>query len=139
MTTITINNFSSKNKEIILEKCMELKDNYDLDASNTIGEDMADISGLAITIQYLRDFYIKNNYDSSILKLSLQKFFSYYAISQKGFIYKEAIYNQLLFNPHPMNKYRVNVPLSRSELFRNIYNVKKNNGMWWKSLSKLWS
>ena len=120
-------------------KYLANKDNYDLDASNTIGEDMADISGLAITIQYLRDFYIKNNYDSSILKLSLQKFFSYYAISQKGFIYKEAIYNQLLFNPHPMNKYRVNVPLSRSELFRNIYNVKKNNGMWWKSLSKLWS
>jgi putative endopeptidase len=120
-------------------KYLAKKDNYDLDASNTIGEDMADISGLAITIQYLRDFYIKNNYESSILKLSLQKFFSLYAISQKGFIYKEAIYNQLLFNPHPMNKYRVNVPLSRSELFRNIYKVKKNDGMWWWSLSKLWS
>ena len=30
MTTITINNFSSKNKETLLSKCMELKDNYDL-------------------------------------------------------------------------------------------------------------
>jgi predicted metalloendopeptidase len=100
---------------------------------------MADISGLAITIQYLRDFYIKNKYETSILKLSLEKFFSLYAISQKEFIYKKAIYNQLLFNPHPMNKYRVNVPLSRSELFRNIYKVKKNNGMWWRSLSKIWS
>lgn len=38
-----------------------------------------------------------------------------------------------------MNKYRVNVPLSRSELFRKIYKVKKNNGMWWKSISKIWS
>ena len=120
-------------------KYLAKKDNYDLDASNTIGEDMADISGLAITIQYLRDFYIKQNYESSILKLSLEKFFSLYAISQKEFIYKKAIYNQLLFNPHPMNKYRVNVPLSRSELFRKIYKVKKNNGMWWKSISKIWS
>jgi putative endopeptidase len=120
-------------------KYLAKKDNYDLDASNTIGEDMADISGLAITIQYLRDYYIKNNYESSIIKISLEKFFSLYAISQKEFIYKKAIYNQLLFNPHPMNKYRVNVPLSRSELFRKIYKVKKNNGMWWKSISKIWS
>jgi len=120
-------------------KYLAKKDNYDLDASNTIGEDMADISGLAITIQYLRDFYINNNYESSILKISLEKFFSLYAISQKEYIYKKAVYNQLLFNPHPMNKYRVNVPLSRSELFRNIYKVKKNDGMWWWTLSKIWS
>jgi len=128
-----------QNDIIYQYKYLAKKDHYDLDASNTIGEDMADISGLAITIQYLRDFYIKNKYESSILKLSLEKFFSLYAISQKEFIYKKAIYNQLLFNPHPMNKYRVNVPLSRSELFRNIYKVKKNNGMWWRSLSKIWS
>jgi putative endopeptidase len=128
-----------QNDIIYQYKYLAKKDNYNLDASNTIGEDMADISGLAITIQYLRDFYIKNKYETSILKLSLEKFFSLYAISQKEFIYKKAIYNQLLFNPHPMNKYRVNVPLSRSELFRNIYKVKKNNGMWWRSLSKIWS
>jgi putative endopeptidase len=128
-----------QNDIIYQYKYLAKKDNYDLDASNTIGEDMADISGLAITIQYLRDFYIKNNYESSIIKLSLEKFFSLYAISQKEFIYKKAIYNQLLFNPHPMNKYRVNVPLSRSELFRKIYKVKKNNGMWWRSISKIWS
>ena len=120
-------------------KYLAKKDNYNLDASNTIGEDMADISGLAITIQYLRDFYINNNYETSILKISLEKFFSLYAISQKEYIYKKAVYNQLLFNPHPMNKYRVNVPLSRSELFRNIYKVKKNDGMWWWTLSKIWS
>ena len=128
-----------QNDIIYQYKYLAKKDHHNLDASNTIGEDMADISGLAITIQYLRDFYIKNKYENSILKLSLEKFFSLYAISQKEFIYKKAIYNQLLFNPHPMNKYRVNVPLSRSELFRNIYKVKKNNGMWWRSVSKIWS
>lgn len=140
--------FTKKDKEIYTKiqndiiyqyKSWAKKDNHNLDARNTIGEDMADISGLAITIQYLRDYYIKNNYENPLLKLSLEKFFTYYAISQTEFIYTKAIYNQLLINPHPMNKYRVNVPLSRSELFRNIYKVKKNNGMWWKSLSKIWS
>jgi putative endopeptidase len=115
------------------------KDGYNFDASISIGEDMADISGLAITIGYLRDYYLKNNTDIPVMITSLEKFFAYYAIANKSFIYKNAINAQLITNPHPMNKYRVNVPLSRLELFRNIYKVKKNDGMWWHNLSKIWS
>jgi predicted metalloendopeptidase len=115
------------------------KDGYNFDATNSIGEDMADISGLAITILYLRDYYLKNKVDTPVLIPSLQKFFAYYSISNKSYIYKKALYNQLIFNPHPLNKYRVNVPLSRSEIFRKVYKVKKNDGMWWHSLCKIWS
>jgi len=115
------------------------KDGYNFDASISIGEDMADISGLAITIGYLRDYYLKNNTDIPVMITSLEKFFAYYAIANRSFIYKNAINAQLITNPHPMNKYRVNVPLSRLELFRNIYKVKKNDGMWWHNLSKIWS
>jgi hypothetical protein len=49
------------------------------------------------------------------------------ATSQK--ILDKAIQAQLKVNPHPMDKYRVNCPLSRLELFRNIYNVKKGDKM----------
>jgi predicted metalloendopeptidase len=115
------------------------KDGYNFDASISIGEDMADISGLAITTEYLRDYYVKNKVEIPVIISSLGKFFAYYAISNNAFIYKNAIPAQLITNPHPMNKYRVNVPLSRLELFRNVYNVKKNNGMWWHNLSKIWS
>lgn len=115
------------------------KDGYTFDASISIGEDMADISGLAITTQYLRNYYVINKVEIPVIINSLGKFFAYYAISNNSFIYKNAIRAQLISNPHPLNKYRVNVPLSRLELFRNIYKVKKNNGMWWHSLSKIWS
>jgi endothelin-converting enzyme/putative endopeptidase len=132
--------YSKIEKDIIKQYNISAKkDGYNFDASISIGEDMADISGLAITIEYLRDYYLKNNVEIPVIIPSLEKFFAYYTISNKSYIYKEAIYNQLIFNPHPMNKYRVNVPLSRSELFREIYKVKKNDGMWWPNLSKIWS
>jgi putative endopeptidase len=126
--------------DIILQyNTVAKKDGYIFDATMSIGEDMADISGLAITTEYLRDYYVKNKVEIPVIISSLGKFFAYYAISNNSFIYKNAIRAQLITNPHPMNKYRVNVPLSRLELFRNVYNVKKNNGMWWHNLSKIWS
>jgi|694.fasta_scaffold127432_2 putative endopeptidase len=132
--------YSKITKDIIAEYNVRAKkDGHNFDATNSIGEDMADISGLAITLSYLRDYYLKNKVETPVLIPSLQKFFAYYAIANKSFIYKKAIYNQLIFNPHPLNKYRVNVPLSRSEIFRDIYKVKKNDGMWWHNLCKIWS
>jgi predicted metalloendopeptidase len=132
--------YSKITKDIISEYNVRAKkDGHNFDASNSIGEDMADISGLAITLSYLRDYYIKNKVETPVLIPSLHKFFAYYSIANKSYVYKKAIYNQLIFNPHPLNKYRVNVPLSRSEIFREIYKVKKNDGMWWHNLSKIWS
>ena len=132
--------YSKIKNDIIAEYNVRAKlDGYNFDATNSIGEDMADISGLAITLSYLRDYYLKNNVETPVLIPSLQKFFAYYTIANESYIYKNAIYNQLIFNPHPLNKYRVNVPLSRSEIFRKIYKVKKNDGMWWHNLCKIWS
>jgi endothelin-converting enzyme/putative endopeptidase len=132
--------YSNITKDIISQyEISAKKDGHKFDASNSIGEDMADISGLAITLAYLRDYYLKNKVAIPVVIPSLYKFFAYYSIANKSYIYKNAIYNQLLFNPHPLNKYRVNVPLSRSEIFRDIYKVKKNDGMWWHNLSKIWS
>ena len=34
--------------------------------------------------------------------------------------------SNLKTNPHPLDKYRTNAPLSRMPLFRAIYNIKKN-------------
>ncbi len=45
---------------------------------------------------------------------------------------------QLKTNPHPLDKYRCNVPLSRSEIFRSLFNVKKGDGMWWHNTDTVW-
>lgn len=113
-------------------------DKIEFDAEIGIGEDMADISGLAICEEYLRDFQMKNSDIVPIASLSFQAFFVYFAFQQRQHIYKKAFEAQLKTNPHPMDKYRTNVPLSRMELFRSLYNVKKGDKMWWHSTSTIW-
>ena len=68
----------------------------------------------------------------------LRRFFVYFAVQQKQKISKRAITAQLNTNPHPLDKYRTNVPLSRSSTFRHFYNVKEGDGMWWHTLNKVW-
>ena len=115
-----------------------LRDGIKFDASIGIGEDMADISGLGICMEYLQDFQNKNEDIFNIRELSFKAFFVYYAVQQKQKISKRAIIAQLHTNPHPLDKYRTNVPLSRSSTFRHFYNVKEGDGMWWHTMNKVW-
>ena len=114
------------------------RDGIKFDAEIGVGEDMADISGIAICEEYLRDFQSKNDDVIPIRAASFQAFYTYYAISQKQFINKKAIASQLKVNPHPLDKYRTNIPLSRLEVFRSLYNIQKGDKMWWHSTSTIW-
>jgi predicted metalloendopeptidase len=115
------------------------KDGIKFDASIATGENMADISGLAICEEYLRDFQDKNEDIVPIRSLSFQAFFVYFAIQQRQQISSLAIKAQLKTNPHPLDKYRTNCPLARLKLFRSIYNVEKGDNMWWKSTNTVWN
>jgi len=108
------------------------------DAAPSIGEDLADISGLTICREYLRDFQLKNEDILPIQKLSFEAFFVYFAVQQRQKISKKAIQAQLKTNPHPLDKYRTNVPLSRLPVFRTIYDIKKGDKMWWHSTNRVW-
>jgi predicted metalloendopeptidase len=114
------------------------RDGIKFDASIGIGEDLADISGMAICNEYLRDFQTNNNDLIPIKSLSYQAFFTYFAFQQKQLVSKKALPAQLKTNPHPLDKYRCNVPLSRSEIFRGLYNVKKGDNMWWNNTNTVW-
>jgi predicted metalloendopeptidase len=113
-------------------------DGIKFDAAPSIGEDLADISGLTICREYLRDFQLKNEDILPIQALSFQAFFVYFAYQQRQKISKKAIQAQLKTNPHPLDKYRTNVPLSRMPLFRTIYKIKKGDKMWWHSTNRIW-
>jgi len=114
------------------------RDGIKFDASIGIGEDLADISGLHICNMYLRDFQDKNKDLMPIRYLSYEAFYVYFAFQQRQMVKKQALTAQLKTNPHPLDKYRCNVPLSRSLLFRSIYNVKKGDGMWWHNTDTIW-
>ena len=114
------------------------RDGIDFDAWPSIGEDMADISGFSICLEYLRDFQLKNQDILPIQSLSFEAFFVYFALQSRQKISKKAILAQLKTNPHPLDKYRCNIPLSRSNLFRAIYKVKKGDNMWWHTTNSVW-
>jgi len=116
-----------------------LLDNIKFDAWPTIGEDLADISGFAICQEYLRDIQLKNKNTLPIQSLAFKTFYVYFAIQSRQKLSKKAILAQLKNNPHPLDKYRCNVPLSRSRIFRTLFNVKKGDGMWWNSLNDVWA
>jgi putative endopeptidase len=114
------------------------RDGIKFDASISIGEDLADISGMAICDEYLRDFQDKNEDLIAIRYLSYEAFYTYFAFQQRQVIGKKALSAQLKTNPHPLDKYRCNIPLSRSKIFKALYNVKKGDGMWWHNTDTIW-
>jgi putative endopeptidase len=114
-------------------------DDIKFDAWPSIGENLADIAGLAICLEYLRDFQQKNQDILPIQALSFRAFFVYFALQSRQKISKKAILAQLKTNPHPLDKYRCNVPLSRSRIFRAIYEVKNGDTMWWSSMNTVWT
>ena len=114
------------------------RDGITYDASIGIGESLADISALAICDEYLKDFQDKNNDLIAIRYLSYEAFYTYFAFQQRQKVGKKAIKAQLKTNPHPLDKYRCNVPLSRSEIFKAIHDVKKGDGMWWHNTNTIW-
>jgi len=131
--------FKSIQQDIIKQyEDFAARDGIKFDASIGIGEDLADISGMAICDTYLRHFQEYNEDIVPIRSLSFQGFYTYFAIQQKQFVGKKAISAQLKTNPHPLDKYRCNIPLSRSDVFRALFNVKKKDGMWWHNTNTVW-
>lgn len=132
-------NFKKLQKDVINQyQDWAARDGIKFDASIGIGEDLADISGLAICNEYLRDFQKYNNDILPIRVLSFKVFFVYYSMQMRQKVSKKALSAQLKTNPHPLDKYRTNVPLSRSDYFRAIYNVKRGDGMWWHNTNSIW-
>jgi len=114
------------------------RDGINFDASISIGEDLADISGLAICEEYLMDYQLNKKYIAPIRSISFDTFYIYYAHQNRQRVEKKALSAQLLSNPHPLEKYRTNVPLSRSIVFKSEYNIEKGDGMYWHNNNTVW-
>ena len=138
---------SQKDKKIYDSKIKNISRHYEtfarndgihMDASLSVGENIADISGLAICEEYLQNIHDINGYNVPMRTLSFQTFFVHIAVHSRQKIYDKAVDAQLKVNPHPMEKYRVNCPLSRLKIFKNIYNIKKKDKMYWPEVNPIW-
>jgi len=134
--------WSKEDKQIFKEKQKDVADQYSkwylrdgikgFDAMAAIGESIADIAGLSICMEYLEDFQTFHKDIMPIKALSFKSFFIYYAFQMRQRVEKSAYISQLRTNVHPLSKFRCSVPLSRIQMFRNMYNVvSEKDGMWW--------
>jgi predicted metalloendopeptidase len=114
------------------------RDGIIFDASIGIGEDLADISGLAVCDEYLRMFQLHRQDIMPARSISYDAFYVYFAYQQRQRIEHRALKAQLVSNPHPLDKYRTNVPLSRSIIFKSEYNIQKGDDMYWPKDDTVW-
>jgi len=123
----------SKIQENIIKQYEVFAKNYgtNYDAELSVGEDIADISGLSIAEEYLRDFCIKNKYPPPVVSNYFRIFYIYFALQMKQKIGTKTVKYELITNPHPIDKLRTNISLSRSPFFRKMYDVKPEDHMYW--------
>ena len=125
--------YNSKINDVIKQyNHFALMDGNKFDATSSVGEDLADISGLMICEQYLSNFQQKNSDITFIRELSFKMFYMYIAIQGSQSISRKSLDYKFISNPHPLEKYRVNCGLSRLKLFNSIYNIEKEDKMYWK-------
>ena len=131
--------FKEKIKDVVNQyEEFAARDGIKFDAEIGVGEDLADISGLSLAEEYLFYFQLVHDDIPIIKNLSLEAFYIYSAIQSRQKIFDAALPAQLKQNPHPLEKYRCNCPLTRLKLFRELYKVKKGDGMWWHNTDTIW-
>jgi predicted metalloendopeptidase len=114
------------------------RDGFKYDANISLSEDLADITGLAICEEYLRDYFQSKQIVDRFQYLKFRIFYNYFAYNLRQYVPRDLVQTLMLVNPHPPDVYRVNVPLTRSEVFRATYNVQKGDGMWWHNTDIIW-
>ena len=124
-----------------------------IDGKLSLSENLADITGLAVCEDALNEFHRRNHDDtmfnssssssmssvssvSSVLmtdqmrRISFQHFYTYYAIQSRAFATRREILVQVITNPHLDLKIRTNVPLMRSKIFQNVFEIRKGDKMY---------
>jgi putative endopeptidase len=131
--------FDSKVKNITRQyEAFALLDGLDYDATISASENMADILSVVISEEYLKQHQFKNSQDVPDNYIVFSGFYTYCAIQFRQVIRKKSLTTEMKSNPHPLDKYRVNVPLSRLPLFNTIYNIGPKDKMYWSDKSSIW-
>jgi predicted metalloendopeptidase len=114
------------------------RDGLEFDATDSIGEDLADIGGLSLIEEYLFTFLIVNQTSPITQRLIFKELYVNLAVQSRQAIQQKAIRAEMRNNPHPLEKYRCNCPLARSKIFRILFDIPKQSPMWWNNTNQLW-
>ena len=110
-------NFNKLNIEVV-----KYYNNYEQFGSTTLGENIADLGGMAL----IMDIAKKNNATESDYK----KIFEFYTLDWCSQMNPYARVSLLYNDEHSPNKNRANAVLSSTEEFYSVYDIKENDGMY---------
>jgi putative endopeptidase len=97
----------------------------------TLGENIADLGGLAVAYDAFKTYSPQGKSDGTIDGFTAdQRFFLSWAQVWRAKMRPEAQANQIQTDPHSPGKFRCNGPLTNMLEFYNIFGVKQGDKMW---------
>ena len=114
-------------------------DSVHVNGKLTLGENIADLGGIAIAFEAMQLDIEKNGAPESFDGLTPeQQFFYSYANLWRGKYRDAALLQRIKTDSHSPGEFRVNGPLSNFQPFRDAFDVKEGNGMWKEELVEIW-
>ena len=109
-------------------------DNIKVDTTNVINMDelYCMVKGMEICVEYLKNFHKKQNIPHIIIKSKIINFYVYVTYLFRQKIIKTNINDELNGIKLILYEYAINICLSRSEYFKEIFNVNNKDLMYYK-------
>lgn len=116
------------------------KDGVQIDGQMTLSENIADISGLAIIEDVLKNELDKKGVnDDEEQKTYFKELYRNFASQWRTVETSSKEKFLIEFDPHSLSKYRVNCVLMRSNMFKYVYGIQENDKMYHeKYFSQIW-
>ena len=113
------------------------KDGITIDSELSLRENISDINAINLCVTYYIDFLNDSNINISSMREIIEDFYIYYTIQMRQHIKTKSMNYYNSVDPHPADKYRVNVPLSRNDIFIALYGIKKGDGMYYPNVMQI--
>ena len=132
--------YKQKQKSVInqYENYAKKIDNFKLSGKHSLGENIADIGGLAIAEETLIEYLRECGTDNLKIDDHLKMFYGYYCQQWRTKIKKQAKHELSATDEHVNPKYRANMSLARSQNFVRLFNIKKGDLMYWYDTDQIW-
>ena len=104
---------------------------YNMNAKLTMGENLADLGGMSLSLKALQNHLADNNVEnnSDIYNAYLRVFFKSFANIWKQNSKKDFLIKQLTTDPHAPSDFRGNA-VKNIDAFYDVFNVKEGDGMY---------
>ena len=134
-----IKKYKEKQKQVIHQyESIAKKDNVNIRGSLTLGENIADIGGFVLAEETLADILSEEGIFGLEQDNYFKEFYYEYAKQWRSIKRKQILKKTMTMDVHSIAKYRVNCVLMRSARFKRIFNITKNDGMWFSNEDVIW-